>query len=182
MVVSCHFLDETCGLYMTIKSVPRNAGSTELLRAAERGYFRRLRNLLANGADVNVRDDKFGATPLMWAAEEGHDLCLRPLIAAGADVNARDNNGETPLTCAAAGGHSQCVWILLGAGADPHLKDNDGRDALEHAKRFAAEWRDWDGRGAGCVTLLEKAFEHEKGDVHSRVYRHQVGRPSAHQL
>ena len=44
--------------------------------------------LIANGADVNVKND-FGPTPLHWAADEGHKEIVELLIANGANVNAK---------------------------------------------------------------------------------------------
>ena len=53
--------------------------------------------LLAAGADVNAREERFGQTPLHKAAGFSENpAVIETLLAAGADVNARNSGGETP--------------------------------------------------------------------------------------
>ena len=56
---------------------------------------------LADGADVNVKDEARGLTPLHFATQNGQKEIVELLIADGADVNAKMNNGMTPLDCSA---------------------------------------------------------------------------------
>ena len=56
--------------------------------------------LIAQGADVNAKDDWSGSTPLHRAATFGYKEIAELLIAKGADVNARTGSGETPLDLA----------------------------------------------------------------------------------
>ena len=61
--------------------------------AAKAGAIKDVKQHLADGADVNVKNAN-GATPLHFAAtKEIAEL----LIAKGADVNVKDNSGYTPL-------------------------------------------------------------------------------------
>lgn len=46
-----------------------NRGATALHVAALKGHAQISRMLIAQGADVNSRDDRFGATPAGWAIE-----------------------------------------------------------------------------------------------------------------
>jgi len=55
--------------------------------------------IIANGANVNARNDKEW-TPLHIAALGGHKTIVELLISKGADVNAKDNHGRTPLNAA----------------------------------------------------------------------------------
>ncbi len=57
--------------------------------------------LLANGAEVNARDD-VGGTPLHYAADRGYKKIVQLLQANNAQVNARDRCGVTPLGFAAS--------------------------------------------------------------------------------
>jgi ankyrin repeat protein len=52
--------------------------------------------LLANKADVNVRD-RHGDTPLHYAAATGDIQLVRLLLASKAEINAMDRDGSTPL-------------------------------------------------------------------------------------
>jgi ankyrin repeat protein len=70
-----------------------------LLKAAERGNIKAIKQHLAAGTDVNAKDYN-GDTPLHKAANEGHEEIAELLIAEGADVNAWGGFGRTPLDVA----------------------------------------------------------------------------------
>ena len=70
-------------------------------QAAKDGNTEAIKLDLADGTDVNAKDDN-GRTPLHNVAEEGHKEIAELFIAAGADVNAKNNLGGTPLHEAAA--------------------------------------------------------------------------------
>lgn len=89
-----------------------------------RGDGKRLMQLLAQGANVNCRDEHYGWTPLHHAAREGFLDIVKVLIHKGAEVNAKDSMGQTPLHRAAQRGHKKCVNLLLFAGADPVIRDS----------------------------------------------------------
>ena len=88
-----------------------------LHQAAKDGNTEAVKLDLADGADVNAKDDK-GRTPLHNVAEEGHKEIAELFIAAGADVNAKNNLGGTPLHEAAASGHKEIVEVLITKGAN----------------------------------------------------------------
>lgn len=68
--------------------------------AAKLGYEQSARNLIANGADIDLKDNK-GKTALHHAIEKKRSTVAKILIEKGADINLADNNGETALTLAA---------------------------------------------------------------------------------
>ena len=72
-------------------------GMTPLHPATANGHKEIAELLIAEGADVNAKDDKKGWTPLLIAAVAGHKETAELLIAKGADVNAKAVTGETPL-------------------------------------------------------------------------------------
>lgn len=89
----------------------------QLIAAAEEGNVAAVRELLANGADVNAKD-KNGVTALMCAAWEGNLKVVEILLANGADVNAKDKYGGTVLGKTAKKGYSEIVRLLKQAGAE----------------------------------------------------------------
>ena len=71
-------------------------GMTPLHYAADEGHTEVVELLIANGVEVNGKDED-GRIPLHFAANSGHKEVVELLIANGADVNARDDDGGTPL-------------------------------------------------------------------------------------
>ena len=62
--------------------------SVDIHEAARTGNIEAVKQHLADGADVNVKD-KSGSTPLRLAAEFGHKEVAELLITKGADLNAK---------------------------------------------------------------------------------------------
>ena len=99
------------------KSGGRELGSAPLHFAAVCIGPHRLGDLLAEGADPNVVDQR-GRTPLHHAAFYGYAESVRALLKAGADPNARDHEGWTPLNAADSGRNDrQVVELLSDAGS-----------------------------------------------------------------
>ncbi len=88
----------------------------ELLDAARDGALQKVRNLLANGADVNTQDGN-GWTPLMFAVSSAHTELVKMLLQAGADVNIRNAAGDTVLEFPALNGHKDVRDLLERHGA-----------------------------------------------------------------
>jgi ankyrin repeat protein len=78
---------------------PKDYKETPLHQAAYKGHKEIVELFIAEGADVDAKDDK-GYTPLHWAARNGHKEIAELLIAKGADVNAKADGGRTPLDMA----------------------------------------------------------------------------------
>ena len=95
--------------------------SLSLLEAVRRGDLQRVKDFLANGADVNAKRGDF-TTPLHLAAQGGHKEIAELLIANGVDVNAKKNNGRTPL--------DRAIWINETEIADL-IRKHGGKTAKE---------------------------------------------------
>ena len=102
--------------------------------------FMKVRELLAQGADPNVRDED-QRTPLHQAVLGGSVGLVGLLIESGADLNAKDSHGFTPLHFAAQEHEPEIARILLGRGADVNALDEDGNSAL-HRAILSARGRD----------------------------------------
>ena len=110
-----------------------NADSqSHLLEAARGNDIKAVQWLLANGADVNVKEND-GFTPLHSAADENASEAAVVLLANGAEVNAKDNDGWTPLHWAADKNASEAAAVLLANGAEVNAKNNNGFTPLHVA-------------------------------------------------
>lgn len=80
-----------------------------------------LKEVLAHGGNLNIRNPLNGHTPLVDAMAGRLDNNARLLIAAGANMNTFDSLGLTPLIEAAANQRYELVYDMLVAGADPTI-------------------------------------------------------------
>ena len=69
---------------------------TPFVLAVHSGHKEIVELLIAEGADVNAKNDNDG-TPLHLASIRGHKEVAELLIAKGADVNAKNDDDKTPL-------------------------------------------------------------------------------------
>ncbi|GBF91654.1 hypothetical protein Rsub_03958 [Raphidocelis subcapitata] len=104
-----------------------------LLSAASEGDASKLRELIAEGANVDEQDEE-GRTALHFAAGYGELECARLLVDAGASVDLVDHNKNTALHYAAGYGQADSVKLLLDSGADKAAKNEDEKTALEVAQ------------------------------------------------
>ncbi|XP_051522726.1 protein phosphatase 1 regulatory subunit 16A [Myxocyprinus asiaticus] len=93
----------------------------ECRRAKEREMLCDLRELLANGADLNVKDQQ-GATLLHIAAANGYVSVGELLLENKVSPDDRDADGWTALHAAACWGHMQMVEMLVAHGASLNAK------------------------------------------------------------
>ncbi|XP_069757981.1 ankyrin repeat domain-containing protein 11 [Narcine bancroftii] len=107
-------------------------GETRLHRAAIRGDARRIKELISEGADVNVKDFA-GWTALHEACNRGYYDIAKQLLAAGAEVNTKGLDDDAPLHDAANNGHRKVVKLLLKYGGNPHQSNRKGETPLKVA-------------------------------------------------
>jgi len=107
--------------------------AADLVNAARVNNQVELRELLAGGANVDVRAQQ-GATALHWAAFNGNAELVHVLLKAGASVGATLENGSTPLHLAAFEGHTEVVRLLLRHGANASARNQDGITPIAWAR------------------------------------------------
>ncbi|XP_061830759.1 ankyrin repeat domain-containing protein 11 isoform X2 [Nerophis lumbriciformis] len=107
-------------------------GETRLHRSAIRGEIRRIKELISEGADVNVKDFA-GWTALHEACNRGYYDVAKQLLAAGAEVNTKGLDDDTPLHDASNNGHFKVVKLLLRYGGDPRQSNRRGETPLNVA-------------------------------------------------
>jgi len=81
---------------MKVNAKESTFGMTALHVAASKGHIEIVELLLANGSDIEAKEET-GRTPLHAAAFRGHAVVVEALLAKGANVNALTHDGKTPL-------------------------------------------------------------------------------------
>ena len=94
-----------------------------LLEAAIAGDVERVRDLIAAGTPLELRDAA-KRTALLLATRANQVEVARLLIDAGADVNAKDNIRDTPFLYAAAEGRNEILKLILASGR-ANLRDTN---------------------------------------------------------
>lgn len=117
----------------------------DLHQAARKGNGKAIRQLLEEGADVNLRDER-GRTPLILAAKNGKAQAVKLLLDLGADASLTDPKGRNALAYALDSiDDAQVFCRLIEKGCDPNTRGAEADlSALEralHAEDLAAvEW------------------------------------------
>ncbi len=140
----------------------------EMLQVAAKGDNARIKELLENGVNVNMRGDDQN-TPIMEAAYGMHLDTVKLLLDHGADLSAKKIDGATPiglarskeivdlfksvsaLVEAANQGNIQIVRELIDKGTPVNGLDQNGRTALSEAS--------WNGKTDVIKLLLEKGAD-----------------------
>ncbi len=114
------------------ESTPDEGPDAALRQAFLAGDLAAATDLVAQGADVNAKDDTQQSAYLI-AASEGHLDLLRLALANGATVDDKDSFDGTALIRAAERGHFHEVGELLRAGIDRDHVNNLGYQAIHEA-------------------------------------------------
>ncbi|KAM9055029.1 ankyrin repeat domain-containing protein 29 isoform 1-T1 [Megaptera novaeangliae] len=104
-------------------------GTTLLMVASYAGHIGCVRELILQGADINLQRES-GTTALFFAAQQGHNDVVRFLFEFGASTEFRTKDGGTALLAASQYGHMKVVETLLKHGANIHDQLYDGATAL----------------------------------------------------
>jgi len=98
----------------------------EIIESVRRNDILRLKTIVENNGDINLKSRKFPFDhPICEAAERGNIEILKFLLENGADVNQKTNRQKTPIMMAVFNGQLQAVEILFAHGAVIDLIDGD---------------------------------------------------------
>lgn len=132
---------------------PKPVDSSILIPAAAAGDIERVIQLLADGADVNVRGAS-GNTPLMEAAYGDHPEVARMLLDKGANIALKKNDGETAISFARHGNHKEVAEML---DQVDQLIAASGKGDLNLVKQIVDRGTSINARGEGGRTALTEA-------------------------
>ncbi|KAI4564899.1 hypothetical protein MJG53_015911 [Ovis ammon polii x Ovis aries] len=104
-------------------------GTTLLMVASYAGHIDCVKELVLQGADINLQRES-GTTALFFAAQQGHNDVVRFLFEFGASTEFRTKDGTAPLWIASQMGHSEVVRVMLLRGAERDAARHDGTTAL----------------------------------------------------
>ena len=88
-----------CLIIFVVGALIISGCASTLRNSASQGDLAEVNKLIADGKDVNEKDDERW-TPIYYALKNGHREVVDALIIAGADLNTRDIYGQTPLSLA----------------------------------------------------------------------------------
>nr|XP_023396813.1 ankyrin repeat domain-containing protein 35 [Loxodonta africana] len=122
-------------------------GQSPFHLAASKGLTECLTILLANGADINSKNED-GSTALHLATISCQPQCVKVLLQHGANEDAVDAENRSPLHWAASSGCASSVLLLCDHEAFLDVLDNGGRTPLMIASLG--------GHAAICSQLLQR--------------------------
>lgn len=105
------------------------APQEDLHTAILKGNLAVLKQHIAAGSDLNVKEQMGGSSPLIMATLLGKTDMAKALIDAGANLNLKNNDGSTALHIAAFFCRPDIVKMLLAKRADKTIKNNYGSTA-----------------------------------------------------
>lgn len=112
------------------QKIERN--KSELIWATSDGKAEKLESLLANGADINIKDN-IGQPLLVLAVQSKNVQVVELLLNHGADPNGRGDSIKTPLLWATSSDDLEMVKTLVAHGADVNLTRNEDYTPLMSA-------------------------------------------------
>ncbi|XP_048696434.1 ankyrin repeat domain-containing protein 29 isoform X3 [Caretta caretta] len=104
-------------------------GTTALMVASHYGHIECVRELVLQGADINLQRED-GGTALLAACQYGHTRVVETLLKHGANIHDQLCDGATALFLAAQGGYLDVIRLLLSSGAKVNQPRQDGTAPL----------------------------------------------------
>ena len=124
----------------------------QFFQAVEKGQVIEIENLINEGIDINVVDDK-GRTAAMIATYANHQEIVKVLIKRGADIDIQDDMENNPFLYAGAEGYLEILKLTIEAEANPKLLNRYGGTALIPASEH------------GYVEVVKELLENTDIDV-----------------
>ena len=153
---------------------------TDLLSAAASGDVEGVRAAVADGADLETRDEQ-GRTALLLAATHDHVEVAEVLVEQGASADALDDRHDTPWLVTGVTGSVAMLEALLPADPDLTIRNRYGgvsvipaseRGHVEYVRRVVETDIDVDHvNDLGWTALLEAVILGDGGPRHQEIVR-----------
>lgn len=115
------------------------APEVDIHTAVITGNLEAVKQHIAAGSDLNIKDPFGGSSPLISAAVFGQPEAAKLLLDAGVDINFQNNDGSTALHSAAFFCRPEIVKMLLEHKADKSIRNKFGSTAYESVAAFFAD-------------------------------------------
>jgi len=125
----------------TSVSPNQHLAETPLYKAAESNDVARIKQLLAEGADIDLAAGKDQETPLHRAITRGSTEAAKILIESGADINQPRRDGQTPLEMARLCNRTE-ILVLLDQTPTTEVSLSSNQELAETPLYKAAERND----------------------------------------
>lgn len=131
-----------CGVRENAQGQGAKVPDIDLHTAVVTENLEALRQHIAAGSDLNVKDPFGGSSPLISAAVFGKTEAAKILLNAGVDINFQNNDGSTALHTAAFFCRPEIVKLLLEKKADKSIKNKYGATAYDNVAGPFSELKD----------------------------------------
>ena len=128
-LISTVFTISSC---QTKESKKEGAPEIDLHTAVLSDNIEAVKQHIAAGSDLNVRDPFGGSSPLISAAVFGKTEIAKVLLHENVDINFQNNDGSTALHTAAFFCRPEIVKLLLEKKADKTIKNKYGATAYDN--------------------------------------------------
>jgi ankyrin repeat protein len=130
-LLACHDTPATAQQKKDGQAARPVAPKIDLHMAIANGNIAAVKQHIAAGTDINVKDAMGGSSPLITACLYEQLAIAKWLLTQGADINFKNNDGSTALHVAAFFCKPDMVKLLLQHGANKTIKNKYGSTALE---------------------------------------------------
>ncbi|MBX2944777.1 MAG: ankyrin repeat domain-containing protein [Cyclobacteriaceae bacterium] len=131
-----------CGVKENAQGQSAKAPAIDLHTAVITDNLEAVKQHIAAGSDLNVKDPFGGSSPLISAAVFGKTEMAKVLLDAGVDINFQNNDGSTALHTAAFFCRPEIVKLLLAKKADKSIKNKYGATAYDNVAGSFSELKD----------------------------------------
>ncbi|MBX2967843.1 MAG: ankyrin repeat domain-containing protein [Cyclobacteriaceae bacterium] len=131
-----------CGVKENAQGQGAKAPDVDLHTAVVSENLEAVKQHIAAGSDLNVKDPFGGSSPLISAAVFGKTEAAKLLLNAGVDINFQNNDGSTALHTAAFFCRPEIVKLLLEKNADTTIRNTYGATAYDNVAGPFSELKD----------------------------------------